>query len=141
MSKVTYPSPERVRSIAVLGAGSIGASWTALFLAHGIDVVAFDPGKDAEAKATAFVRNAWPALRALGVAQESEPPLSKVSFAASAQEAVQSADVIQENLPEISKLKAETMSVIGAATSPTTIILSEHGRNSAEPNAGGLPAS
>ena len=32
-----------VRRVAVLGAGTIGASWTALFLAGGHEVAVYDP--------------------------------------------------------------------------------------------------
>ena len=34
---------DRYRNVAVIGAGVIGASWTALFLAHGLKVVVNDP--------------------------------------------------------------------------------------------------
>ena len=37
------------RKVAVVGTGAIGASWTACFLARGLDVVATDPARGAEA--------------------------------------------------------------------------------------------
>src|SRR4051794_41294953 len=39
---------EGVRRVAVVGSGTVGASWAALFLAHGLDVSATDPAPDAE---------------------------------------------------------------------------------------------
>ena len=39
-----------IKTCAVIGTGVIGAGWAARFLAHGLDVVAWDPGPDAEAK-------------------------------------------------------------------------------------------
>ena len=42
-------SENAIRRIAIVGTGVIGASWAALFLAHGLDVVATDPGPNAEA--------------------------------------------------------------------------------------------
>ena len=44
---------------AVLGAGVIGASWAALFLASGREVAVYDASPDAEEKVRAFVKNAW----------------------------------------------------------------------------------
>jgi hypothetical protein len=37
------PSTE-IQRVAIVGTGVIGASWSACFLAHGLDVVATDPG-------------------------------------------------------------------------------------------------
>ena len=37
-----------IRRIAVVGTGVIGASWAALFLAKGLEVVATDPAPGAE---------------------------------------------------------------------------------------------
>ena len=127
MSQAAYGSPQNVRSVAILGTGSVGASWAALFLAQGIEVVAFDPGKDAERRARTFVTNAWPALRTLGMAPEDQPPLAKMRFVGSAEEAAQAADVVQENLPENPKLKAETLAAVDAVTDAPTIILSSTG--------------
>ena len=41
----THPA---IRRVAIVGAGTIGASWAALFLAHGLEVVVSDPAPDAE---------------------------------------------------------------------------------------------
>ena len=38
-----YLEPKAVHSVAVIGVGSVGASWCALFLAHGLEVIAHDP--------------------------------------------------------------------------------------------------
>jgi lactate dehydrogenase-like 2-hydroxyacid dehydrogenase len=41
------------KRVAVIGAGTIGASWAAIFLARGLDVAATDPspnGEDASAR-------------------------------------------------------------------------------------------
>ena len=46
---VPRPQPAKVERVAVLGAGTIGASWTAQFLARGLSVAVHDPAPDAEA--------------------------------------------------------------------------------------------
>ena len=45
----TATSNPSIRCVAIVGAGTIGASWAALFLAHGLEVVVSDPASDAEA--------------------------------------------------------------------------------------------
>ena len=55
-----------IRRVALVGGGLIGGGWAARCLAHGLDVVASDPGPDAEAKLRATVANAWPALTKVG---------------------------------------------------------------------------
>ena len=56
-----------IRRIAIIGTGVIGASWTALFLAKGLHVVATDIAPNAETALRKFVKNAWPALKRLGL--------------------------------------------------------------------------
>ena len=53
--------------IAIIGTGVIGASWTSLFLAKGLQVVATDIAPNAEAALRKFVETAWPALKRLGL--------------------------------------------------------------------------
>ena len=51
-----------VRSIAI-GKGHIGASWAAKYLARAVDVVATDPGLNAEANVRRYVDHAWKKAR------------------------------------------------------------------------------
>ena len=48
------------KRVAVIGAGTIGASWAAYFLARGFEVGAYDPLPNGEAFARSFIDNAWP---------------------------------------------------------------------------------
>ena len=56
-----------IRRIAIIGTGVIGASWSSLFLAKGLQVVATDIAPNAEAALRKFVETAWPALKRLGL--------------------------------------------------------------------------
>src|SRR5216684_3894364 len=87
-----------IRRIAVIGTGVIGASWTALFLAKGLDVVATDIAPDAEASLRRFVDMAWPAMKRLGLAPNASQ--SRLTFNADLVTAVKGADLVQENGPE-----------------------------------------
>jgi 3-hydroxyacyl-CoA dehydrogenase len=88
----------QIRRVAIIGTGVIGASWTALFLAHGLEVVATDVAPDAEAALKRFVAAAWPALQRLGLASGASQ--NKLSFTAALVNAVKDADLVQENGPE-----------------------------------------
>jgi 3-hydroxyacyl-CoA dehydrogenase len=87
-----------IRRIAIIGTGVIGASWTALFLAKGLDVIATDIAPDAEASLRRFVAAAWPALERLGLAPGASQ--SRLTFTADLPAAVRAADFVQENGPE-----------------------------------------
>lgn len=54
---------------AVLGAGTIGASWAALFLAAGHDVHVYDTSDATQIFVTNYIRTAWPYLQALNPAR------------------------------------------------------------------------
>jgi len=87
-----------IRRIAIIGTGVIGASWTALFLAKGLEVVAADIAPDAETSLRRFVKAAWPALERLGLAPGASQ--SNLTFTPDMPAAVKSADFVQENGPE-----------------------------------------
>src|ERR1700754_1109463 len=92
------PNTRPIRRIAIIGTGVIGASWTALFLAKGLDVTATDVAPNAEASLRRFVAAAWPALERLGLASGASQ--SRLSFTPDLTAAVGTADLVQENGPE-----------------------------------------
>jgi 3-hydroxyacyl-CoA dehydrogenase len=87
-----------IRRIAIIGTGVIGASWTALFLAKGLEVIATDIAPDAETALRRFVKAAWPALERLGLTPGASQ--SHLAFTPDMLAAVKSADFVQENGPE-----------------------------------------
>jgi 3-hydroxyacyl-CoA dehydrogenase len=92
------PNTKPIRRIAIIGTGVIGASWTAQFLAKGLDVIATDVAPDAEASLRRFVAAAWPALERLGLSPGASQ--SRLAFTADLPAAVRTADFVQENGPE-----------------------------------------
>ena len=116
---------------AVLGAGVIGASWTALFLASGRSVAVYDADDSVEEKVRAYVAHAWPVLQELDLAENGSP--EAVTFHASAARAVRGAQFVQESVPERLPIKhalfAEIESVLEAdaivASSASGLTLSE----------------
>lgn len=83
---------------AALGAGVIGASWTALFLASGRSVAVYDPADETEKLVRDYVEDAWDAMTRLGLTEDGNP--DNVSFHKTAAAAVDGADFIQESVPE-----------------------------------------
>ena len=61
------------QNTAVLGAGVIGMSWAALFLASGRNVAVFDTLAGAEKSTRDYIEMAWPALRDLGLIKSGAP--------------------------------------------------------------------
>jgi 3-hydroxyacyl-CoA dehydrogenase len=87
-----------ISQVAIIGTGVIGASWAALFLAKGLDVVATDIAPNAEDSLRRFIDAAWPALERLGLAPGASP--LRLMFTANLPEAVKGTDLVQENGPE-----------------------------------------
>jgi 3-hydroxyacyl-CoA dehydrogenase len=87
-----------IRRIAIIGTGVIGASWSSLFLAKGLQVVATDIAPNAEAGLRKFVETAWPALERLGLSPGAAQ--SNLEFTPVLAQAIAGADLVQENGPE-----------------------------------------
>ena len=113
---------DTIRRIAVIGTGVIGASWTALFLAKGLDVVATDPAPNAESVLREFVETAWPALRRLGLSPGALQ--SNLEFTPALAQAVAGVDLVQENGPERLDFKQKLYGQLDALLPPDVIIAS-----------------
>ncbi|MCC8954196.1 3-hydroxyacyl-CoA dehydrogenase [Bradyrhizobium sp. Pear77] len=111
-----------IRRVAIIGTGVIGASWAALFLANGHEVVATDVAPDAEAALRRFVAAAWPALQRLGLAAGATQ--SKLTFTAALVDAVKGADLVQENGPEKIDFKRTLYKQLDELLPPDVIIAS-----------------
>ncbi|MER9597282.1 3-hydroxyacyl-CoA dehydrogenase NAD-binding domain-containing protein [Mesorhizobium sp. M0244] len=109
-----------LKHTAVLGAGVIGASWTALFLASGYSVSVFDVSDSAETQVRKYVENAWPVLKDLGLAKNGNP--DRASFHKSATKAVDGAQFIQESVPERLPIKHELYATIEPAIAPEAVV-------------------
>ena len=115
-------APDRVRTVACIGAGVIGGGWAAHFLARGYDVRAHDPGPDAEQRLRAVVDAAWPAVTAMGLAPGASR--DRLTVCASVAQACDGADVVQESAPESLELKSNLLAAIDAATAQDIVISS-----------------
>ena len=105
---------------AVIGAGVIGASWSALFLAAGKRVQVFDADPEGEAKVRAYIDQAWPALEELGLVRSG----GELVFVPTIAEAVAGADFIQENVPERIEIKHQVFAEMEPALAPHAVVAS-----------------
>ncbi|MEM7171783.1 MAG: 3-hydroxyacyl-CoA dehydrogenase NAD-binding domain-containing protein, partial [Pseudomonadota bacterium] len=108
--------------VAVLGAGTIGASWTALFLARGLSVDVFDPSPDVESYVTDYVKTAWPDLVKINMAADADP--ARVRFFSDPAAAVEEAGFVQESVPERLPIKHEIYRAIEPALRSDAIVAS-----------------
>src|SRR6201997_3158499 len=111
-----------IRRIAIIGTGVIGASWSSLFLARGLQVVATDIAPNAEAALKKFVETAWPALKRLGLSAGASQ--SNLTFTADIAQALADADLVQENGPERIDFKEKLYSQLDQLLPPDVIIAS-----------------
>jgi ketoreductase RED1 len=111
-----------VKNVTVIGAGAIGLSWTALFLANGLQVTINDPRADVEEASLKGIEEIKPTLKALGY--EISSLTSKLNFEKDLAKAVQDADIIQENGPENLAFKQDLLAKLEASVKPTALILS-----------------
>jgi carnitine 3-dehydrogenase len=111
-----------IERVAIVGTGVIGASWAAYYLAHGFDVVATDPGPNAEANLRKYVDDAWESLIAVGLS--SGASRDRLSFTSDMKEAVAKADFVQENAPERPDFKIKLFADLDDATPADSIIAS-----------------
>jgi 3-hydroxyacyl-CoA dehydrogenase len=111
-----------INRVAIVGTGVIGASWAALYLAKGLNVVASDPAPGAEGRLREFVARAWPALERLGLSPDASQ--ANLSFSADLAEALAGADFVQENGPERIDLKQALYGQMDALLPPDVIIAS-----------------
>ncbi len=92
------PEPDKVERVAVIGAGTIGASWATQFLAKGLEVTVYDPAPNSEGRVRAFVDKAWPTLERLGLGDDADR--EKIRIVDDPAAAVANTDFVQESGPE-----------------------------------------
>lgn len=111
-----------IQHISIIGCGSIGASWAALFLAQGLTVTAFDINSAAETNLRKLVANALPVLKSLGLQKSPFASAESIVFTTDLKEALQHADFVQENGPERLELKQNMFEEMASLVRPDVIL-------------------
>jgi len=113
---------KEIRNVAIVGTGVIGASWAALYLAHGLNVTATDPAPNAEANLRRYIDAAWKDLTVVGLSPKASR--DHLKFTTDLKQALADADLVQENGPERKDFKIKLFADMDAATPPDSIIAS-----------------
>ena len=111
-----------IRTLGVIGTGVIGAGWAARALAHGLDVVAWDPAPGWQQRLATAVENAWPALQNVGLHEGAG--VERLHCAESLDAACRTAGFIQESAPERLELKQSLHEQIDAQAPPEVLVAS-----------------
>jgi 3-hydroxyacyl-CoA dehydrogenase len=117
---MAYDKP--IHRIAIVGTGVIGASWAALYLARGFEVVATDPAPNAEANLRKYIDDAWKVLTSIGLSAGASR--ERLGFTTDMKRALSGADFVQENGPERPEFKMKLFADMDAATPPESLIAS-----------------
>lgn len=110
-----------VKTVAVLGAaGTVGASWTAMYLHHGFDVIAQDPSPALAERLHDFVDRATPALQRLHTTTTQRGELKLTA----AMDDLAPAQFVQENVPENEALKRQVLAQLDLLLDPSVVVAS-----------------
>lgn len=110
--------------IAILGGGLIGASWAALFLAHGHRVTVADPNPQAEAYCRDFCQKAWPHMAQLIPGLPATSPQDHLLFTTDIATACTGADFVQECGPDRIAPKHQIIAQAETTLAPQVLIAS-----------------
>ena len=112
--------PGEVNRICCIGAGPIGAGWTACFLARAYSVTAYVHEPAEEASLRSLIDTAWSSLESLGLAEGAS--LENLRCTNDLTEAVAGAQFIQESAPENMQLKQALYEELGRLV-PTNVVI------------------
>jgi carnitine 3-dehydrogenase len=113
---------DKVSTVGIIGAGTIGSSWAAYFLAQGLKVRCWDPMVGYADNVSAFVARAWPLMEELGLGEGAA--LDNLRCFDRIGEALDGVGFVQESGPEDPEIKARLMAEIDRDTAPDVVISS-----------------
>ena len=114
--------PRDVRRVTCIGAGPIGAGWSAWFLARGYDVTAYIHAMSEEASLRSLIDTAWISLESMGLSQGASR--SRLHCIDDLEQALAQADFVQESAPEDLDLKQSLYARLGELLPENVVIAS-----------------
>ena len=106
----------KIKKVAIIGTGVIGAGWIIRCLAHNKTVYAFDRDLKLKKNLIAEIKRTWPYVKKLF--NKKTLNLKNFKYVTSIEEALKEADFIQECATENYKIKTKIMSIIGKYSKP-----------------------
>ena len=115
-----YPDPHSVTRVTSIGAGPIGAGWTAHFLARGYDVTAYLHDVAETDAFMSILNTAWISLTDLGLADGASR--DRLRIVTDLKEALDGAEFVQESGPERLDVKQALYAKMGTLLRPSVVI-------------------
>jgi carnitine 3-dehydrogenase len=112
MAPMTFPEPETINRVAIIGGGLIGAGWAACFLTQGIAVAIADPSPKARDALPDQVDSAWAAIQQLGLPRGARR--DQLTVHETTETAVDGAEFVQECAPDRQALKIDLFKALDA---------------------------
>ena len=113
---------KKIKKVAIIGTGVIGAGWIIRCLAHNKIVYAFDRDLKLKKGLIAEIKRTWPYVKKLF--NKKTINLKNFKYFTSIEETLRDADFIQECVSENYTLKTKLMTTIGKYAKPNAIISS-----------------
>ena len=110
-----------IRKIAIVGTGTIGSGWAAVFKARGYEVKAFVRSEASATKFRSFLQVSWRKVMARGLADDPDG-WKGVECVQDLSECVRDADYVQESVVEELNLKQGIVAQIDALAQPHVLI-------------------
>lgn len=117
-----FINKDNIKTVTIVGTGTIGAGWANRLLHRGINVIATDPGVNAEDAIRESIEKTEPVMNELFHVDKEKR--GQFSFISDLKEAVSQADFIQENAPEREELKTNLLAEISKHSKPNAVIAS-----------------
>lgn len=114
-------SVDSLHTVAVIGAGTIGASWAACFLANDLHVIAVDPARE-EVDLRRAVDEMIPVLESIGLPAGVDQ--SRMRFSSRIGGELAAVQFVQESVPERLETKRETLRKLEAVIGPQVVVSS-----------------
>ena len=115
-----YPDPHSVTRVTSIGAGPIGAGWTAHFLARGYDVTAYLHDVAETDAFMSILNTAWISLTDLGLADGASR--DRLRIVTDLNEALDGAEFVQESGPERLDVTQALYAKMGTILPPSVVI-------------------
>jgi carnitine 3-dehydrogenase len=122
---------ENIEQVAVIGAGTVGASWALYFLASGLRVSIHDSDVAREAYVNDYIAQGWPLMR--GVDSRLGATIPRADFQSSLDAALIHAQFVQESVPDNPQVKRAVFEALDrrlpanvvVASSTSSLLISE----------------
>lgn len=118
--------------VAIVGAGLVGSGWAIVFARAGYQVSVFDPSPEVSERVNDWISWELTEHRELGLVDNADQVIDRISIAASLEEALKGAVYVQESVFETIPVKSEVAKAIDALLKPGMIVGS---------SSSGIPAS